>query len=71
MQMALDLDACMDEALSVRVNVAITNNQWALAAQPLYFDEAAASLEEARAALNAAEAQQQDALQIARAQGWI
>lgn len=69
--MALDLDACMDEALSVRVNIAITNNKWAQASQPLYFDEISASLAESRAALDAAEAEQQEALNIARAHGWL
>ena len=69
--MALDLDACMDEALTVRVNVAITNHCWAQAAQPLYFDEAATALKQAQAALDAAEAQQQESLDLARRHNWI
>jgi hypothetical protein len=69
--MAIDLESTMDKALAVRVDAALTNHRWAQMAQPLYFNETAAALEQAQASLAAAEAKQQESLSLARSHGWL
>jgi hypothetical protein len=69
--MAIDLETCNDRAITVRVDVAIANNRWAQAAQPLYYNESTTLLDRARDNLLAAEAKHQECLQLAHSRNWL
>jgi type IV secretory pathway VirD2 relaxase len=61
----------MDSALKLRVDVALTNHEWARLAQPLYFNESNALLDKAQKSLTTAEAAQKECQDVASRHGWL
>ena len=71
MQIAIDVEATMDRALSARVNAALTNHRWAELAQPLHYQESSAQLQKAKENLELAAAKQAECMELAKKHGWI